>query len=77
MKAPVALLFLKADLVNERLEDLKGRLPRLVTWCQNHCQYFSAFDVSSIGHIGPNGQPPPKLMPRNVVKPLIWILEHV
>jgi hypothetical protein len=89
LRAPVALLFMKADLILSRaelqnrtltgttLEALTQRLPRLVSLCQDRCSSFRSFLVSSVGEVGPNGEPPRTLRPVGVVEPVAWIFSRV
>lgn len=77
LKAPVALIFMKCDLVSVRsLDKLKNKLSRLINLCQKRCLYFKIFMTSSVGHINKDGSPPAKLTPIGIVEPIIWALQR-
>lgn len=80
LHAPVALLFLKTDLLkgSEIMEEeLPNMIPRLISVCEKRCENFQYFFVSSIGDLGHDGSPPETLNPKNVAKPIVWILKKV
>ena len=78
LKTPVALLFMKADLIREKdLEkEMMGEVSRLINVCRGRCRYFRHFFVSSVGDLGLDGQPPKHLRPIGVVEPIVWLLQH-
>lgn len=79
LQTPIALLFLKADLLRNSVkeEDLPSMIPRLISVCERRCANFRYFFVSSVGELGPQEYPPETLRPRNVVAPIVWILRKV
>jgi hypothetical protein len=87
LRAPVALVFMKADLaaslelssLRERRPDvveLCKRVPTLVQFCQNRCVTFKAFVASSVGHVEKDGRPPEAIKPWGVIDPVAWALRH-
>ncbi|MEM9558024.1 MAG: hypothetical protein AAGC60_27450 [Acidobacteriota bacterium] len=83
LRAPVALLILKADLIKAEVPEPKqeqefyrAKLDRLVSLCERRCRHFRLFEVSATGDLGSDGEPPPKLVPQGVVDPMIWALVH-
>jgi len=80
LKTPVALLFLKTDLIFERgitEEMLLDSIPRLLNVCENTFEKFTVFFVSSVGEVSKTGDPPEVIRPLGVVEPLIWMLNLV
>ena len=79
LRAPVCLLFLKADLLlpDVDVDRLLSRVPRLAAICQQRCLNFKSFLVSSVGHLGRDRTPPEHLEPRNVIDPIVWLLKRV
>ncbi|MBN1762544.1 MAG: hypothetical protein JW878_05645 [Methanomicrobia archaeon] len=80
LRAPVALTFMKYDLINDLASadqtKIMEKVIRLEKVCENRCQTFNIFNVSSVGHLNELGNPPTDLKPIGVVKPLLWILKN-
>ena len=88
MKAPVALLFTKADVLTSKesynikenrqrtLSTITSYLPDLVKWCTEHCSNFEMFLVSSVGYLE-DGHPPKELKPFGVIDAISWILKYL
>lgn len=85
LRAPVALLVLKSDVLENRemdQSDVKNKLTRLIQVCERRCLSFETFFVSSIGRqqdLGPqeivgSGI---KINPMKVVDPMVWALRRV
>jgi len=79
VSAPVALLFLKVDLLGGiGVLEASEKLPRLVRLCSNRFAHFAAFTVSSVGATeGSSCAPPAKLRPYGVVDPFFWALHKL
>ena len=80
MKTPVALLFLKADLINgqELLEHpIEEKMWRLENICRSRCREFKVFFTSSVGKLGEDGSPPRRRQPFGVTEPIVWVLKTV
>lgn len=83
LKAPVALLFLKADIAGSaeravvHAKELGERVPRLMSICRRRCRNFECFAVSSVGKVSLNGLPPEQIHPFGVTEPLIWLLSRI
>jgi hypothetical protein len=78
LHAPVALVFMKADLVPS---DTWGQLPNkfsgLISFCRGWCEKFETFVVSSVGRVDEGGLPLPKIEPKGVMEPMLWILRSM
>lgn len=78
---PVCLLIMKADVFGEQGVPAKvfGQeyLAPLLEQCHSTCDRFHEFAVSSVGKVYNDGLPPAFLKPRDIVKPLVWILEQL
>ena len=85
--APVALIFMKADLATSidepthhecrvDVDELCSRVARLVQFCERRCSNFRVFAASSVGDVGKDGLPPPTLRPWGVIEPVVWALRH-
>ncbi|MGD0499306.1 MAG: hypothetical protein ABSC23_12815 [Bryobacteraceae bacterium] len=76
LRAPVALMFMKTDLLSpSEPEHLKEHFSRLVEVCEARCLRFRTFFVSSTGPLA-DGCPPRALRGDGVVDPLIWMLRN-
>ena len=75
---PVAILFLKSDLISRKIEDTKSDIieesDRLISICRNRFKNVELFFVSSVGKLNFDFTPRHLLEPSNVVQPLLWIL---
>jgi len=89
MRAPVALLILKSDLLPRdesnfrremgQVDSSVGAFPamaRLISLCEKRCRSFKVFLVSAVGHLDKGGVPPQFLEPTGVTDPMIWALMH-
>ncbi|HUW13104.1 MAG TPA: hypothetical protein VM537_25490 [Anaerolineae bacterium] len=87
LRAPVALVFMKADLarshelpaLRERqldVDELCPRVSKLVRFCEGRCSTFKVFVASSVGYVDKDGLPPPALKPWGVVEPIVWALRQ-
>jgi len=76
LRAPVALMFMKSDVMSGSAEDrVHERFFRLIEVCEARCLQFRTFLVSSTGPLKEN-RPPKALKGDGVVKPLIWMLRN-
>jgi hypothetical protein len=75
LNAPVALLFLKADLLPPHLHKfhLEEGVGSLVSFLNTNCAHWNSFIISSVGGTD-DGLPRTDLQPTNVVEPLVWAL---
>lgn len=74
-KFPVALLFLKEDLIEEDdKSNVREKLKDLIVFCENKCENFEVFFVSSLGCKleNLNGG---IIYPKDIDKPFIWALK--
>ena len=77
MREPICLLVLKSDvLINFDEEEYLAKISDLLNVCQKRSKFFKTFFVSSVGEVSGNSTPK-YLEPRNVVEPLLWVLQHV
>jgi GTPase SAR1 family protein len=77
LQAPIALTYLKTDLVSAiKRSELPGLFPNLISFCKKRCANFEIFLVSSVGYITEDGFPPKHLEPINITEPIIWILRN-
>ena len=78
LRSPVALLFLKMDLVPRKMspEQMSDYVSKLVDVCTLRCQHFKVFYASSVGRVNEDGTPPKDIHPQGVIDPLIWILRR-
>jgi hypothetical protein len=79
-RAPVALLVLKSDLLNEgshTQDAITVKLGKLIRVCETRCRSFSRFFVSAVGNVREDGSPPSPLEPMNVTDPIVWALGRV
>lgn len=78
LRAPLALTFMKCDLVPEEdRRELPKIFPRLTSFCRKRCSNFEIFQVSSVGQVTNDGSPPKELEPLNIADPIIWILQKI
>ena len=79
LRAPVALLFLKADVLAGRMKESEAMaaMERLLEVCEGRCRYFESYFVSSVGQVQDQRRPPSEIRPHNVVEPIGWILDHL
>ena len=77
MQSPLALLFLKSDLLDEKQKYMiTGYFNKLIPYCDKRCKSFKYFMVSSVGKVE-NGKPPREINPDNIFEPLLWILKQL
>jgi len=78
LRSPVAILFLKMDLVPLKMspEQLCDYVSKLIDVCSLRCQHFKVFYASSVGKVKEDGSPPANIHPQGVIDPLIWILKR-
>jgi hypothetical protein len=90
LKIPIAVIFLKADLiidssltkVSPDLAKKRERyyinvVSRMFEVFENRCEHFSYYFISSVGKLGSEGEPPKNLSPVNVVNPIKWALRNL
>jgi hypothetical protein len=87
LHTPLALLFLKFDLLEDNiyLKDsintpqniAKEAYNGLITFCSKYCLNFEIFYISSVGHVNPDGMPPDTITPKDITKPLKWAMEKM
>jgi hypothetical protein len=75
---PVALLFMKADvLASNQSAFLERSLPQLVSLCKRKCTAFGSFAVSSTGsRCDDDTRPPANLRPYQVLESFMWLLHR-
>ena len=78
LSIPVALLFLKSDLIGlDKLisEKILSSTESLISIFSRRCKHFKTFFVSSIGHMDmENGKIVERIKPKNIFDPLLWAL---
>lgn len=75
IRAPIAIVVTKADLYEEsESAEIWARLRRLVELCEETCERFEVFEVSSVGGVDEVGDPLEQFQPRHVVDPIMWLL---
>jgi GTPase SAR1 family protein len=80
MRAPIALVFMKSDIVDTlglQRSELEQELSRLIAFCQTHCRHFKVFWASSVGAVGPDNTLSGIVEPQGVTDPILWALERV
>ena len=81
LSMPVAVLILKADLLEKKDSALEGainKLQRLIALGETRCRHFKVFHVSAIGLNVETlkGAPPQRFDPDGVLFPMLWALRH-
>jgi len=80
IKFPVALLFLKADLMEMEKENINDsriirEFDRLIGFCKKNCLNFKCFFVSSTGTGDLGERMHYKMFPQGVIEPIIWSIK--
>jgi len=77
LKTPLAIVFMKYDLILEKPENLELYVSRLTDFCKKRCKNFQIFAVSSVGSIKKDGSPPKEIKPIGIIQPLIWTFKRL
>jgi hypothetical protein len=77
LRSPVALLFLKVDVLKGKPHtELEPLVEKLIAVCSTRCRRFRVFYASAVGAPGDGCGPPEEIHPEGVLDPLMWILKQ-
>lgn len=80
MKAPLAIIFTKADVLlseAERSDVVERKASRLIAFCNRICKNVRIFQVSAVGGVTEDGLPAAELRPVGIADPLVWLLSRI